>query len=135
MQAHHKKCRVLLVDDHPPYREELRSLLGRHEDIDVIGEAGDGKKAIEFIASCPPHVVLLDLNMPCMNGIEAATIIKASWPQITLIGLCLVQDRYTMEAFLKAGALAVISKSDALKELYPTIHRARPDLIPISTTG
>src|SRR5215203_3761600 len=112
-----EKCTVLLVDDHERLRQELRSLIAQHEDIDVIGEVGDGAQALKFISSCEPHVIVLDLNMPGMNGIEAAGLIKKSWPEIVIIGLCVMQDSGIIDAFLRAGATAVIPKSERLVDL------------------
>jgi DNA-binding NarL/FixJ family response regulator len=113
-----RKCRVLLVDDHPPVRVTL---------VQIIGEAGDGKQALQMMASCQPGVILMDLNMPRMNGIEASTLIRKTWKDTVIIGVCAIQDAYTMEAFLKAGAVAVISK-DRLDELHDTIQRACANL-------
>jgi DNA-binding NarL/FixJ family response regulator len=121
-----EKCTVLLVDDHEGLRQELRRLITKHEDIDVIGEVGDGAQAVKFLSSCEPHVVVLDLNMPGMNGIEAAGLIKKSWPEIAIIGLCVMQDSRMMDAFLRAGATAVISKSGNLDDLHLVIKRACP---------
>jgi DNA-binding NarL/FixJ family response regulator len=117
------KCRVLLVDDHPQVRQTLRTLLLPHEDVQVVAEAADGMEAIEMIGSCHPDIVLMDINMPRMNGIEAAGIIKKSWTETVIIGLCVVQDAYIVDAFLKSGATAVISK-DRFDDLYGTIQRA-----------
>jgi DNA-binding NarL/FixJ family response regulator len=117
------KCRVLLVDDHPQVRQTLRTLLLPHEDVQVVAEAVDGKHAIEVIGSCQPDIILMDINMPRMNGIEAAGIIKRSWTDTIIIGLCVVQDTYIVDAFLKSGATAVISK-DRFDDLYGTIQRA-----------
>src|SRR5215217_7824588 len=111
-----EKCSVLLVEDHEGLRQELRTVLTKHEDIDVIGDVGDGVQALKFITSCQPHVVVLDLNMPKMNGLEAAGLIKQSWPEIAIIALCVMQHPYTMGAFLRARATAVISKSDKTQE-------------------
>jgi DNA-binding NarL/FixJ family response regulator len=118
-----QKCRVLLVDDHERIRDALRKLLAFHEDIEIIGEAGDGKQAIELVAACRPDVVLMDIYMPKMNGIQASGMIMKSWEDTIIIGLCVVQDTYTTEAFLKAGALAVVSK-ERIEDLYSMIQRA-----------
>jgi DNA-binding NarL/FixJ family response regulator len=117
------KCRVLLVDDHPPVRGTLRHLLKPYDDLQIIGEAGDGKEALEMMASCQPDVILMDLNMPRMNGIEATTLIRKTWKNTVIIGLCAIRDMKTVEAFLQAGAVAVISK-DRLDELLDRIRRA-----------
>jgi DNA-binding NarL/FixJ family response regulator len=105
------KCRILLVDDYLPIREEVHRLLAHEPDFEIVGEAGDGKEAISLVSACRPDIVLLDLNMPIMNGIEAAKLIKESWPKTTIIGLCEVKDTYTLDVFMKAGADAVLSKA------------------------
>ena len=117
------RCRVLLVDDHVLIREGLRTLLASYDDLEVIAEAGDGEEAIIRVASSQPEIILMDINMPRMNGIQATTVIKKSRKEISIIGLCLEHDRYAIDAFLKAGGLAVVSK-DRLDDLYPTIQRA-----------
>jgi DNA-binding NarL/FixJ family response regulator len=117
------RCRVLLVDDHGLMREALRALLGSYEDVEVIAEARDGEEAIISVASCQPEIILMDINMPRMNGIEATAIIKKSRKEAAIIGLCMIHDTYAIEAFLKAGALAVVSK-DRLDDLHSTIRRA-----------
>jgi DNA-binding NarL/FixJ family response regulator len=121
-----EKCAVLLVDDHAIFRRELESLLATDEEVDVIGQVGDGAEAITFLSSSKPHVVVLDLNLPKMNGIELAGLIKTSWPDIAIIGLCIMQDLFTMEAFLRAGATAVISKTDKPESIHSAIKRACP---------
>ena len=117
------KCRVLLVDDHERMRVALRQLLASCEDVEVVAEAGDGEEAIIRVASCQPELILMDINMPRMNGIQATTIIKKAPRATTIIGLCMVHDPYAIEAMLKAGALAVVSK-ERLDDLYSTIQRA-----------
>ena len=117
------RCRILIVDDHIPIRDALRDLLKSYDDILIVGEAGNGQEAIDMVESCQPDVVLLDIYMPKMNGIEAANEIKKLWENTIIIGLTIVHDTYTNTAFLKAGASAVISK-DRLDQLYSTIERA-----------
>jgi DNA-binding NarL/FixJ family response regulator len=113
----------LLVDDHEGIRDTLRTLLTAYEDVLVVGEASDGAEAIQRVASCQPDIILLDVNMPNMNGIEAATVIRQLWNDTVIIGLCVVHDTYITEAFLKAGALAVVSKARP-DDLHSTIQRA-----------
>ena len=121
MKAH--RCRVLLVDDHDLIRDALRTLLSAYDYVEIIGEARDGEEAIIRVASSHPDVILMDLNMPRMNGIQATTVIKKSRKEMSIIGLCTVHDTYTIEAFLKAGALAVVSK-ERLDDLHAMIQHA-----------
>ena len=84
------KYRILLVDDYVPVRITLRSMLTGYPDLHIVGEACDGKQAIEQVAACQPDIILMDYNMPVMNGIEAARLIKKSWEATVIIGLCTV---------------------------------------------
>lgn len=107
-----QKCRVLLVDDHVPIRITLRRLLTGYDNVHVVGEACDGKQALELVPLYRPHVVLMDFYMPRMNGIEAARIMKESWREIAIIGISTSFDKYITDAFLKAGASAVVPKDE-----------------------
>ena len=118
-----KRCRVLLVDDHASFREAMGDLLSLHDDIEIIGEAADGKEAVQMAEKCQPDVILMDIRMPRMNGVEASSVITKSRNDAIIIGLCVVPDRYTVDAFMKAGASAVISK-DRLENLHSTIRQA-----------
>jgi DNA-binding NarL/FixJ family response regulator len=121
MQLH--KCRILLVDDHAAIREAVRALLSLYDDVQVIGEGADGREAVDMAEASQPDVIVMDINMPRMNGIEAANLIRKSCEHTVIIGLCAVQDRDTMDAFIKAGATAVVSKH-RLNDLHSTIQRA-----------
>ena len=118
-----QKYRVLLVDDHAPLRTALRRLLAHYHGIRIVGEASDGQQAIELIASCQPDVILMDIRMPKMNGIEATALIKKSWKEAIIVGLCAIEEPHNTDAILKAGAVAVVSKHH-LNDLYSTIQRA-----------
>ena len=120
------KYRVLLVDDYVPVRITLRSMLTGYPDLQIVGEACDGKQAIEQVAACQPDIILMDYNMPVMNGIEAARLIKKSWETTVIIGLCTVPDTCITDGFLNAGALAVIHK-ERIEHLHSTIQRVFPE--------
>src|SRR6476469_3830564 len=86
-----KNCRLLLVDDHVPIRAVLRRLLAYYHDVRIVGEASDGQQAIELMSSCRPDVILMDIHMPRMNGIEATALISKSWKDAITIGLCAIE--------------------------------------------
>ena len=113
-------CRVLLVDDHVPIRITLRRLLAAYGNVHVVGEACDGKQAIELVPLYRPNIVLMDFYMPRMSGPDAARIMKQSWQEIAIIGICTSFNEYIADAFLKAGASAVVPK-DQVDDLHSTM--------------
>jgi DNA-binding NarL/FixJ family response regulator len=121
-----QKCRLVLVDDYAPLRAALRNLLHHFDDMEVIGEATNGQEAVQRVASCQPDVVLMDMNMPTMNGIDASSEIKKSWKETIIIGLVAGADPQSTDAFMKAGASAVISK-DKFGDMFSAIRRACRD--------
>lgn len=118
------KVRVLLVDDHAMVRQGLRSLLEAYEDVDIVGEASDGEEALATIEEMRPRVVVMDINMPKKNGIEATTVIKARWPETVVIGLSVNPGGANSRAMQKAGATLLLTKEAAVVELYQVIREA-----------
>jgi len=118
------KVRVLLVDDHAMVRQGLRSLLEAYEDVDIVGEASDGEEALSTIEEMRPRVVVMDINMPKKNGIEATTEIKARWPETVVIGLSVNPGGANSRAMQKAGATLLLTKEAAVVELYHVIREA-----------
>ena len=118
--------RVLLVDDHAMVRQGLRTILDSYDDVTVIGEAGNGTEAISMAADLRPDVIVMDINMPTMDGIEATKQIKAAQPEIIVIGLSVNTSTQVTEAMKRAGAAAFISKEAAAEELYGTIAALIP---------
>ncbi|MBN2318355.1 MAG: response regulator [Acidobacteria bacterium] len=106
-----KKIRVLLADDHIVMRQGLSRLLRGEPDIEVVGEASDGKSAVSLVRETSPDVILMDINMPGMGGIEAARIIHEELPEIRIIGLSMFQENERADAMRKAGAVGYIVKS------------------------
>jgi len=121
---HGNPIRVLLVDDHAMVRQGLRSLLEAYEDVDIVGEASDGEEALSTIEEMRPRVVVMDINMPKKNGIEATTEIKARWPETVVIGLSVNPGGANSRAMQKAGATLLLTKEAAVVELYHVIREA-----------
>jgi CheY-like chemotaxis protein len=113
--------RVLLVDDHPIMREGLRSIIERHMNLEVIAEAIDGAMAIKLAREVQPDVVVMDVNMPVLNGIKATRQIKTEFPSMVVIGLSVRDDDDTKRAMRVAGAQAMLSKGQSYESLCKTI--------------
>ena len=114
--------RVLVVDDHERWRAVVRTVLKR--EATVIDEAGDGQRAVELAKQLQPDVVLLDIEMPLMNGFEAALGIAHDAPQTKIIFLSMTRDPAVIEHALGTGAWGYVLKTDAAKELVPAIVAA-----------
>jgi len=114
--------KVLLVDDHALFREGLRSLLDDQDDIEIVGEAEDGLEATKLVAALNPTVILMDINMPIIDGVEATRIILKENNSVGIIILTMYpQDEYVFEA-LKAGAKAYLLKDTRSKQLLEVIR-------------
>jgi len=116
------KTRVLLVDDHAMVRQGLRSVLECYADVEVVGEAWNGEEAIKLVDRLGPAIVIMDINMPKMNGIEATAEIKARYPDITVIGLSVNAGDENKVAMLNAGASLLLTKEAAVEHLYGAIQ-------------
>ena len=115
--------RVLLVDDDYLILEVLTRLLNDYPDVEVVGQAVTGDEAISRAQSLQPHIVIMDIRMPKMDGITAAREIKSKYPEVHILGLTELAHGYHAEAMLRAVALAVYQKSNSFEELYPAIRR------------
>jgi NarL family two-component system response regulator LiaR len=116
------KIRILLVDDHPLVRRALRDILEREPDLEVIGEAGDGQEALEMTKQHQPDIVIMDISMPLMNGVEATKLIKASSPLASVLILTVHTDVETIFSILQAGASGYLVKSVFGPEVVHTIR-------------
>lgn len=113
--------RLLLVDDHALVRQGLRAIMEDYRDLSVAGEAANGVEGVSIATEIHPDVILMDVNMPQMDGIEATKRIKAALPETIVIGLSVNNTAPVMEAMKEAGAAAFISKDAAGEQLYDTI--------------
>ncbi len=114
--------RVLLVDDHPVVRDGLRALLERDSAMTIVGEAADGREAVRLVEEHSPHVVIMDLGMPVMNGIEATRRIVAVRPHTAVVILSMHQDESYLLGALDAGAKGYLLKDSMRKEVIEAIR-------------
>lgn len=128
-----EKIRIFLADDHAVVRKGLETLIGTHDDMQVVGTAVNGAEAVDQAARLQPDVILLDLQMPHKTGLEAIVDIKASDPKARILVLTSFSDDSTVFSAIKAGALGYILKDSSPQELIQAIrnvHQGRPSLHP-----
>ena len=116
------KIRVLVVDDHAMFREGIRSLLQGYDDVEVVGEATQGREAIEKVRQLAPQVVLMDIAMPVMGGLEATRRIHKESPNTRVLALTQYEDSEYILSMLRAGARGYISKTATASELVSAIR-------------
>jgi len=117
-----EKIRVLLAEDHVVVREGTRELIRRERDMEVVGEAGDGEEAIELATKLRPDVVIMDIAMPKVNGIEATRRIKELYPAIAVLILTAYDNEQYIFALLEAGAAGYLLKNVRRSELIDAVR-------------
>jgi DNA-binding NarL/FixJ family response regulator len=115
---------VLFADDHRVLRQGLMKLLAGRTDVQVVGEAASGREALERARQLKPEVVVMDVSMPGMDGIEATRLIKAELPDVQVLGLSVFEEEEVAQRMRQAGAEGLVSKSASSGELLKAIHRA-----------
>jgi len=114
--------RILLADDHKIMREGLRALIEKHPQFEIVGEAEDGRTAVRLAEKLMPDIIIMDVGLPDLNGIEATRRIKAVLPQTRVIGLSMYYDKRFVSGMLEAGASGYLSKDCALNELVTAVE-------------
>jgi DNA-binding NarL/FixJ family response regulator len=114
--------RVLVVDDHEEFRHSLETLLGAMDDVEVVGRAGDGRRAVALALDLQPDVVVMDLHMPDLNGVEATRRIVATSPHIAVLVLTMFDDDDSVFAAMRAGARGYLLKGADHTEILRAIE-------------
>ena len=114
--------RILVVDDHEEFRKGLEALLGAADGVEVVGSAADGARAVDLALGLQPDVVLMDLQMPRLNGVEATGRIVASSPHISIIVLSMMDDEDSVFAAVRAGARGYLLKGARRQEIVRAIE-------------
>jgi DNA-binding NarL/FixJ family response regulator len=117
--------RIVLADDHVMFRKGIRNILERDAGLEVAGEAGDGLEVLKFIKNAPPDLVLLDIAMPGLRGLEATREIKIISPKVKVLILTMHRDKAYVYYAISAGAEGYLLKEDADTELFKAIEKIR----------
>ncbi len=124
MNEQQERIRVIIADDHPIVRTGLRLMLGTNAGFELVGEAADGAEALRLVEEQQPHVVLMDLRMPGMDGIEALEHLRRQWPQVAVIILTTYNEDHLMIRGMQAGARGYLLKDADLEVLLQAIRTA-----------
>jgi len=130
------KIRIILADDHRIVREGIRSLLEKSDDLEVIAEAENGREAVQMAKELNPDVILMDIAMPQLNGLEATLQIKRDCPAVKVLALTIHEDEEYIRQMLASGAMGYITKYAATEELVQavqTVHQGEMVLSPAIT--
>lgn len=128
-----ERIRVMIVDDHMVVRKGLRAFLEAFDDLEFVAEAGSGEEAVRLCMQFEPHVVLMDMVMPKMDGAQTTHAIKQACPQIQVIALTSFKEQDLVQAALRAGAIGYLLKDVSAYELADAIraaHAGKPRLAP-----
>ena len=125
--------RIILADDHQIMRDGLRALLEQQDGMQVVGEADDGHAAVALTRKLQPDVVVMDITMPDLNGIEATRRIKAEMPEVKIIALSMHTDRRFVAGMFQAGASGYLLKDGAFHELVQAVRDVAADQVYVSS--
>lgn len=118
------KTKVVIADDHAIVREGVRMILAKEKDIEVVGEAEDGQQALQLVETHKPTVVVMDISMPGMGGIEATQALKERHPEVAVLALTMHEDESYVFQLLRAGASGYVLKRAAAQDLVQAVRAA-----------
>lgn len=127
-----ERYRVLIADDHSMFRDGLKKLIVEHDDIEVAGEANDGNELLDLLKKTTPDMVVLDLAMPNLGGIEATREITANYPDVKVLMLTMYKDKQHFSHAFAAGASGYLLKENAGRDLFAAIDTIRSGGVYIS---
>jgi NarL family two-component system response regulator LiaR len=119
-----RSIRVMIVDDHAMVRTGLATSLEVSDDLDLVGQATNGREAVELCEQFQPDVILMDLVMPEMDGVTATRIIRERWPQVQVIALTSFQEKELVQDALQAGAISYLLKNVSMDDLTEAVRAA-----------
>lgn len=119
------KYNILLVDDYPPVRQVVKDIIATNPDLQVVGEVNDGRALLSFLKKSLPEMVLLDIAMPHLNGIEATRRVKEDYPGIKILIVTIQDCKQYMQRTMSLGAEGYLLKDDVVDELLPAITSLR----------
>jgi len=133
-----RAIRVMIVDDHTLFREGLRRLLAEYDEMEVVAEAGDGKEALEKVGQLMPDIVLMDIKMPRLDGIEATSMLRVKAPEVRVIALSMYEDaEYVLKA-VNAGADGFMQKdvcADRLVSIIKEVNDGRSPAVHLAVNA
>jgi DNA-binding NarL/FixJ family response regulator len=115
--------KILIVDDHDAIRSVLRRTIESRTTFEIVGEACDGEQAVQMVEKLQPDVVIMDINMPKVDGIEATRTIKARWPKVLILACSIAADDESIQTMIASGASGYIIKGDVTTDLVYSLQQ------------
>jgi DNA-binding NarL/FixJ family response regulator len=116
---------IILAEDHAPFRQGIKEILEENDGLEVVGEAGDGLELLELLKKTTPDLIILDISMPNLSGVEAAERVKRLYPEVKVLSLSMHRDQEYLQRALSAGAVGYLPKEGTDTELILAVQLIR----------